>query len=174
MTLIFWLAHYLQTSVSLPHAQAMYGLTLMMIGYAGIRFAVGVFSITVGRMFLICALLLNIACCLGLLFVVELPLLYVTCVGLGASCGAFWPSLASLLPTKIATGRGLLIALMTLGGYSGLVISQPLVGWLADVFSLRIIFLVAPACTAVLVGLYIYFLHLPDIRAENKHSGVKV
>ena len=163
-TLIFWLAAYLETDVYLPHAQALYGLTLMMTGYTGIRFAVGMFSIPVGRMFLACALLLNIVCCVGLLFVGELPLLYVTCVGLGASFGAFWPSLASLLSTRISIGRGMLMGLVTLGSLLGLLIFQPLVGWLADIFSLHIIFLVAPVCTIVLVALFLFFLNLPVVK----------
>ena len=166
MTLIFWLADYLETNAYLSHAQAMYGLTFMMIGYTGTRFAVGVFSIPVGRMFLACALLLNIACCGGLLFVRELPLLYVTCVGLGASFGAFWPSLASLLSTRISIGRGMLMGLITLGSLLGsAVISQLMVGWLADIFSLHIIFLVAPVCTIVLVVLFFFFLNLPVVKA---------
>ena len=91
LTLITWLAVYLETDASLPQAQAMYGLAFMLVGFTGIRFAIGILSIPVGKMFMIGALLFNIACCVGLLFVRELSLLYVICVGLGASVGAFGP-----------------------------------------------------------------------------------
>ena len=167
LTLITWLAAYLETNAYLPQAQALYGLTFMLVGFTGIRFAIGILSIPVGKIFMVGALLLNIACCVGLLFVRALPLLYVMCVGLGLSVGAFWPCLASLLPRRLSIGRGLLMGLIALGSALGSLIFLSLVGWLADIFSLRIIFLVAPVCTIIFVALYLSLLKSPDVRADR-------
>ena len=150
----------------LPQAQALYGLMFMLVGFTGIRFAIGLLSIPVGNLFMACALLFNIAC-VGLLFVRELWLPYVTCVGLGVSLGAFWPSQASLLPARLSIGRGTLMGLFELGGALGTLICLSLVGWLADRFSLRIIILVAPVCTTVFVASFLFFLNSPGIKASR-------
>ena len=57
------------------------------------------------------------------------------------------------------------MGLITLGRALGSLVFLSLVGWLADRFSLRIIFLVAPVCTIVFVALYLYSLKSPDVRA---------
>ena len=67
LTLIAWLAAYLESDASLGQAQAMYGLTFMLVGFTGIRFAIGVFSIPIDKTYMVGALLLNIACCARLL-----------------------------------------------------------------------------------------------------------
>ena len=158
ITIITWLANFLEREADFLQSQALIALTIMMSGYTGIRLVLGFTRITVNHRFMVVALGLNVVAYVLLVSVVKhVAGVYIVCLFLGVSFGSFWPCMASLLFQKLRGGRGLLSGVFGLGSALGGVIFLSLVGWLGDCFSLRAALVTMPICAAVFVFIYCYF-----------------
>jgi len=170
ISMITWVANYLEREAGFVQAQALLGLTIMMSGYTGIRLVLGFTRIEVGIRFMAAALALNIASYVLLMFVVRHVLTaYAVCFLLGASFGPFWPCAASLLLRRLRGGRGLLSGVFGVGSALGAIISLSVVGWLGDCFSLRAALVVTPVSAAIFVAIYrALFLGTPgDVESDG-------
>lgn len=158
VTIVTWLANCLEREVHFLQSQALFALTIMMIGYTGVRLVLGFAKIKVVPLFMVGALLLNVAAYVLALFVVKNVVgVYIACLFLGLSFGSFWPCMASLLFQKLRGGRGLLSGIFGLGSVLGAIIFVSLVGWLGDYFSLRVALVTMPISATVFVSIYYYF-----------------
>ena len=158
MTLISWVANYLETETDLSREQALIGLTAMMAGFTGIRLVLGLihFEFTAGLVLL--ALAVIGAGYVGLTVASNPVLIYGICFLLGVSMGPNWPLTANLLFRVLPGGRGLLAGLFFLGGMIGVMVFNGVTGVLGDMFSLRIALGIAPVSYAVFAAILIFFL----------------
>ena len=158
MTLIGWVANYLETETDLSREQALIGLTAMMAGFTGIRLVLGLihFEFTPGLVLL--ALAVIGASYVGLAVASNPLLIYGICFLLGVSLGPNWPMTANLLFRVLPGGRGLLSGLFFLGGMIGIMVFSGVTGVLGDMFSLRIALGIAPVSYAVFAAILIFFL----------------
>jgi fucose permease len=156
-TMVTWLANYLEREAGFLQSQALLALTMMMVGYTGIRLFLGFTRVRVGPQFMSVALVLNIVTYVVLACVAEhVVVVYIVCLFLGLSMGAFWPCAASLLLQKLHGRRGLLSGVFQLGSALGAAISVSLVGWLGDSFSLRAALATTPVNAIIFVSIYCY------------------
>ena len=78
VTIITWLASFLEREAGFLQSQALIALTIMMSGYTGIRLVLGFAKIKVGSRFVAAALALNIVTYVLLVFVVKHLLVYIS------------------------------------------------------------------------------------------------
>ena len=157
LTIITWLSAFLEAEGGLSQEKALGCLTLMMTGYAAIRFLIGFVRINVGAAFVVACALGNVVGYSLLVSTRQPPLLYSACVIWGLSFGCFWPSTASLLLQKLPGGKGLLAGLFSFSSTVGAVVFMSLAGWLADLYSLRSALVISPVSAVLFVAIYVFF-----------------
>ena len=163
LTLMTWLADYLEREAGFAQSQALVGLTVMMVGYTAIRFVLGLVRLSVGPAFMLATLALLVGCCACLAWARSPALVYSACGLMGLSFGCYWPQAASLLFERLPGGRGFLAGLFNMGSTLGMMVFLALVGYLADRSALSVIFLIAPTSGAAFVAVFIGFARRPAI-----------
>ena len=142
VTFITWTPAFLETEAGLPKAEALYSLTAMMIGYTAVRLLLGAVHVGDRRAFIIGGLALNLASCTVLITARTTQTACAAALLLGLSFGAYWPSMAARVFSRVPGGHGMVGGLLVAASAAGTMIMLTVAGWLGEI-SLTLAFAVA-------------------------------
>ena len=146
MSLMTWMANFLESETQFGKTEALTALTAMMLGYTAIRLLLGFRRSRVTSLHIALSAVVLAAAFWLTTKVGDVHLLYSLAFLMGLCFGPYWPSLAAAIYDYAPSGHGTLTGLFGIGSTTGAFVFVSAVGVLGDIATLRYGLLLAPVC----------------------------
>ena len=146
MSLMTWMANFLESETQFGKTEALTALTAMMLGYTAIRLLLGLRRSRVTSLHIALSAVVLAAAFWLTTKVGDVHLLYSLAFLMGLCFGPYWPSLAAAIYDYAPSGHGTLTGLFGIGSTTGAFVFVSAVGVLGDIATLRYGLLLAPVC----------------------------